>query len=103
MDLSLQNTASYDVVFYKDKSIANRLAWFEKPQYDSYIMNAVSVTLPSAGDLQSELNTYRDESWIKMIKGELDVEKDWDAYVAEYMKLGGQTLADEANEWYSNK
>ena len=66
-------------------------------------MDAVSVTLPSEADLQSEINTYRDETWIKMIKGELDVEKDWDAYVAEYLKLGGQTLINEANEWFENK
>jgi len=101
-DRTFSQTA-YDAVFYKDKSIANRLSWFEKPQYDSYIQNAVSVTLPSAGDLQSEINTYRDETWIKMITGELDVEADWDAYVEKYLSLGGQTLTDEANEWYANK
>lgn len=101
-DRAFSQTA-YDLVFYNDLSIANRLSWFEKDQYDSYIKNAVSVTLPSAGDLQSELNTFRDETWIKMIKGELDVEKDWDSYVAEYLKLGGQTLTDEANEWFKNK
>lgn len=101
-DRAFSQTA-YDLVFYNDLSIANRLSWFEKDQYDSYIKNAVSVTLPSASDLQSELNTFRDETWIKMIKGELDVEKDWDSYVAEYLKLGGQTLTDEANEWFKNK
>jgi len=101
-DRAFSQTA-YDAVFYKDKSIANRLSWFEKPQYDSYIMDAVSVTLPSEGDLQSEINTYRDETWIKMIKGELDVEAEWDNYVSEYLSLGGQTLIDEANEWYASK
>ena len=101
-DRAFSQTA-YDAVFYKDKSIANRLSWFEKEQYDSYIMDAVSVTLPSEGDLQTELNTFRDETWIKMIKGELDVEKDWAKYVSDYLKLGGQTLIDEANEWYASK
>ena len=101
-DRTFSQTA-YDAVFYKDKSIANRLSWFEKEQYDSYIMDAVSVTLPSEGDLQTELNTFRDETWIKMIKGELDVEKDWAKYVSDYLKLGGQTLIDEANEWYASK
>jgi len=101
-DRAFSQTA-YDAVFYKDKSIANRLSWFEKPQYDSYIMDAVSVTLPSEGDLQGEVNTYRDETWIKMIKGEMDVEADWDTYVSEYLSLGGQTLIDEANEWYASK
>ncbi len=101
-DRAFSQTA-YDAVFYKDKSIENRLNWFEKEQYDSYIMNAVSVTLPSAEDLQGELNTHRDETWVKMIKGELDVEKDWDKYVSDWLKLGGQTLTDEANDWFANK
>lgn len=101
-DRAFSQTA-YDAIYYKDASIANRLNWFEKDQYDSYISDAVYTTLPSSGDLQSELNTYRDETWIKMIQGELDVEEYWDTYVTEYMELGGQTLTDEANEWYANK
>ena len=101
-DRTFSQTA-YDLVFYNDLSIANRLSWFEKDQYDSYIKDAVSITLPSKGDLQSELNTFRDETWIKMIKGELDIEKDWDAYVADWMKLGGEQLTKEANDWYKSK
>jgi putative aldouronate transport system substrate-binding protein len=38
-----------------------------------------------------------------MIKGELDIEKDWDAYVADWMKLGGEQLTKEANDWYKSK
>jgi len=94
---------SYNAVFYNDKSIANRLNWFEKPQYDSYIQNAVYANLPSSGDLQGELNTYRDETWISIIRGEADIEEVWEDYVQEYMDLGGETLYDEANEWYENK
>ncbi|MBR4331224.1 MAG: extracellular solute-binding protein, partial [Clostridia bacterium] len=45
---------AYDMAFYKDPSIANSLNWFKKDQYNSYIQDAVSVTLPSA-DLFAEL------------------------------------------------
>ena len=94
---------SYNTLFYNDKSIANRLNWFKKDQYNSYIQNAVTAVLPSAGDLQSELNTYRDETWISMIKGDVSIEDGWADYVATYMDLGGEQLYNEANEWYNNK
>ena len=92
---------SYDLVFYNDKSIANRLNWFKKDQYNSYIQDAVSVTLPS-NDLFAELNTIRDETWVNMITGKVSLDT-WDDYVARYMAEGGQTLQDEANEWFQSK
>lgn len=96
------STTSYDLVYYKDPSIANRLNWFEKPQYDSYIQNAVSVTLPSQSDLGGELNTLRDETWVNIITGKASIET-WDEYVKNYMAAGGETLYNEANEWFKNK
>ena len=90
---------AYDLAFYKDPSIANRLNWFKKDQYNSYIQDAVSETLPSA-DLFSELNTIRDEAWVAMIRGEKSLDE-WDAYVQSWLDAGGQTLTDEANAWYA--
>ncbi len=90
---------AYDMAFYKDPSIANRLNWFKKDQYNSYIQDAVSETLPSA-DLFSELNTIRDETWVAMIRGEKSLDE-WDAYVQSWLDAGGQTLTDEANAWYA--
>lgn len=96
------STTSYDLVYYNDPSIANRLNWFKKPQYDSYIQNAVSVTLPSQSDLGGELNTLRDETWVNIITGKASIET-WDEYVKNYMAAGGETLYNEANEWFKNK
>ena len=93
---------AYNLVFYNDASIANRLNYFKLDQYNSYIQDAVSVTLPSASSVQSELNTLRDETYTAMIRGEKSIDE-WDAYVEQYMALGGQTLYDEANEWYASK
>lgn len=96
------STTAYDLAFYKDKSIANRLNWFKKDQYNSTIQNAVSITLPSSGDLIGELNTLRDETWSNIITGKTTIDG-WDEYVREYMTIGGQTLTDEANLWYQSK
>lgn len=96
------STTSYDLVYYKDPSIANRLNWFKKPQYDSYIQNAVSVTLPSQSDLMGELNTIRDETWVNIITGKADMAS-WDEYVNNYNAAGGETLHAEANAWFQNK
>ncbi|MBR3019054.1 MAG: extracellular solute-binding protein [Clostridia bacterium] len=89
----------YDLAFYNDVTIANRLNWFKKDQYNSYIQDAVTVTLPS-NDLFSDLNTIRDETWVAMIRGEKSLD-DWDAYVQTWLNAGGQTLTDEANAWFA--
>ncbi len=101
-DRAFSETA-YNLVFYNDPSIANRLNYFKLPQYNSTIQNAVSVSLPSEGELLTGLNTLRDEYFNAVIKGEKDLDADWDAYVAEYLSLGGQKLYDEANEWFQSK
>ena len=93
---------AYNLAFYNDATIANRLNYFTLDQYNSYIQDAVNTTLPSQGALLSDLNTLRDEAYIAFIKGERSIDE-WDAYVADYMARGGQTLYDEANEWYANK
>ncbi len=90
---------AYDMAFYKDPSIANRLNWSKKDQYNSYIQDAVTETLPS-NDLFGDLNTIRDETWTAMIRGEKSLDE-WDAYVETWLASGGQTLTDEANAWFN--
>ena len=92
----------YDLAFYNDPTIANRLNWFKKDQYNSYIQDVVTETLPSAGDLSAELNTIRDEAWVAMIRGERSIDT-WEDYVNDWMAAGGQTLTDEANAWYASQ
>lgn len=96
------STTAYNLAFYNDPSIANRLNWFKKDQYNSYIQDAVSVTLPSAGDLNGELTTIRDEAWVNIITGKASIDS-WDSYVETYMAAGGAQLAKEANDWYASK
>lgn len=93
---------AYDLAFYNDKTIANRLNWFKKAQYNSYIQDAVTETLPSAGDLAGELNTIRDEAYVAFIRGERSLDT-WDDFVQEWLNAGGQKLTDEANAWYASQ
>lgn len=88
--------------FSNSPTVDNRMSIMEKPQYDSYNPGELRVALPSAGDYKEELLTYRDETWIKIITGELPVDY-WDTYVEEYNARGGDVLTQEANDWYMNK
>lgn len=97
-DRAYSKTA-YDLIFYNSPTIQNRINWYKKPQFDSYITNAVTVVLPSEADLMGELNAYRDETWTKMITGKVPL-TDWNKYVETYMQIGGQKMEEEANEWY---
>lgn len=63
-------------------------------------VNVVFDSLPSESTYLSELITYRDETWLKIIQGELDVDY-YDTYVEEWMNRGGAILTEEANEWYA--
>lgn len=62
--------------------------------------NVVFDALPSESTYMSELLTYRNETWLKIIQGELDVDY-YDTYVEEWMNRGGAILTEEANEWYA--
>ena len=58
------------------------------------------VPLASAADYQDELDKLRDETFTKIIRGDLPVDA-FDEFVTEWFRLGGQQLTDEANEWYA--
>ncbi len=93
------NEKCLEMGFYNNLAIKNRLDWAAKPQFDSYLLTAVPVSLPSQTTYASEILAYRDETWISIIKGELPVDF-YDEYVQEWKALGGQILTDEANAWY---
>ena len=88
--------------FYGEPSIQNRLRYFEKDQMKSYRVNKLTEVLPSEQDFYSDLETMRKEAFIAIITGTQDIDY-YDKYVEEYMEMGGQKLADEANEWYASR
>lgn len=88
-----------------DTSPAKKYQIDLKAQYEGLAdtvgyISAVWGALPSAGDYSGELQTYRDEAWLNMIQGKAEL--DWDGFVEEWYKRGGDVLTKEANEWYKN-
>lgn len=88
--------------FYANPTILNRLNFFEKPQCDSYMRNAVTTLLPSQAEYQAELETLREETFVNIITGKVSLDS-YDDYVQEWMDMGGDTLTAEANEWYADQ
>lgn len=94
---------NYTIFTVGDTSPAKSYEINLKAQYEG-LANSVGYiskvwsTLPSTGEYSGELKTYRDETWLNIIQGK--VELDWDGFVEEWNKRGGQVLTEEANEWY---
>jgi putative aldouronate transport system substrate-binding protein len=61
----------------------------------------VYITTPSMITKQGEMDKYRDTTFLSMIMGETPI-SDFDKYVSEWKKLGGDDIAREVNEWYKN-
>lgn len=61
--------------------------------------NALYTALPSETEYREELNTYKTETWIKIITGELPVDY-YDTYVENWYNMGGKIITEEANDWY---
>lgn len=66
-------------------------------QYDE-----VYITTPSMITKKSEMDKYRDSTFLSMIMGETPISS-FDKYVSEWKNLGGNDIEKEVNEWYKNK
>ena len=78
-----------------------RIDWaFEKKLDVGTLSNELLIPLASAGDYMDELNKLRDETFTKIIRGDLPIDA-FDTFVDTWFKKGGQILTDEANAWYS--
>lgn len=95
--------ANYTTLTASNSSPAEKYKIELKAQYEGLAntvgyLSKVWGSLPSDSDYSGELETYRDETWLNMIQGKIEL--DWDAYVEEWYNRGGQILTEEANEWY---
>lgn len=88
--------------YYNSPSIINMLTIQAQEGYRGGYNRDVYDTTASTEKYRPELISYRDEIFIKIIKGELDVDY-YDTYVAEYMKRGGEILTKEAQEWWDER
>ena len=51
-------------------------------------------------NLSGDLDTYRDEAFVKFITGDMDIEAQWDAYVSNMESLGCTTIRDIYQQGY---
>ena len=85
--------------------IYNKGGWaaameFAKPENVMYneFYGAPTETMK---EKSSTLSKLRDETYLKIIMGELPIDA-FDKYVEDWTKLGGEEITQEVNEWYSS-
>jgi putative aldouronate transport system substrate-binding protein len=55
------------------------------------------------GRLRSEINTYVDQSFARFVTGDLDIEKDWDTYLAQFKPLGLERYLQIVQQTYDRQ
>jgi len=73
-----------------------------QPGYKGGYNRDVYDSTASTSKYAPELLTLRDETFVNIICGKQSVDT-YDDYVKEYLKIGGQILIDEAQEWWDSK
>lgn len=63
---------------------------------------AIAAMTPSMQEKGAELSKYSTEMFIKFVTGEKPLDE-FDQYVQEWLKKGGQQITDEVNEWYKEQ
>ncbi|MDR2657669.1 MAG: extracellular solute-binding protein [Oscillospiraceae bacterium] len=64
------------------------------------IINLIQFSLPKMGDYQNGITQLKDTAMIEFITGKRDLDKDWDAYIAELNQAGLSEMAQEVRDWY---
>lgn len=88
--------------FYNNPVFANIFNYQARPGYKGGYNRDVYESLPSSTTYASELLALRDETFIKIIRGELSIDA-YDDYVRKYLESGGQILIDEAQVWWDER
>lgn len=77
-----------------------------KPAEGTYLTRALNYTEDEEfviADIASTLQTYAIESAIRFITGDMDVETEWDAYVAELKNIGIDTYLEVSQAAYERQ
>jgi putative aldouronate transport system substrate-binding protein len=89
---------------YKGLIVTEQVAEAER-MTEPYQSEMISrpVFMPEEADelatLNADLRTYRDETWTRMIQGDLSMD-DWDAYVAQMEQMGARRVEEIYNTAY---
>ena len=79
--------------FFTDNLLARAQEYTLRPyRYDSMGETGVSGIMAESG---ATLNTIADEFYFKAITGQVDIDAEWDAYVAKWKSAGGEKLTAE--------
>ncbi|GIP38463.1 hypothetical protein J31TS4_17430 [Paenibacillus sp. J31TS4] len=81
----------------KDKEKTNALFKYDGAGYE----NAVKITLPSQAKYSKNLEKLQRETFASIINGDKPHDE-FDKFVQQWMKDGGEQLTKEANEWYQS-
>ena len=73
---------------------------FTAPAYKNAF---IGLSTPELLDLSSETEKYYTNATIKFITGEMDLESEWDAYVAGYLNNGGETIRQSLLKLYNDR
>ncbi len=88
--------------YYNNPAYANIFKYQAQPGYKGGYNRDVYESTASTSTYSSELLALRDETFIKIIRGEESIDA-YDAYVKKYLEIGGQILIDEAQAWWDEK
>jgi len=64
--------------------------------------NLLKITTDSNPNYWSALDTFRQASYMQIIRGEQPVDY-FDSFVSQWNNMGGEVITREANEWYHSK
>ncbi len=89
-----------DVPEWTLKRAQPRFDWAYANNFDKGCMvNELIAPLPSEEKYKAELEKLREDTYTKIIRGDLPVDY-FDEYVQKWNQIGGEQLSKEANEWY---
>ncbi len=64
------------------------------------ISNLIQFSLPKMAEYQNNVTQLKDAAMIDFITGKRDLDKDWDAYLAEMNAAGLEEMLNEVRAWY---
>lgn len=71
-------------------------------QTGGYSRVTLAITTASQPQYWTSLETLRETTYMQIITGEKSIDA-FDDFVTEWYARGGQTITDEANEWYQSR
>ncbi|GAA3399623.1 extracellular solute-binding protein [Paenibacillus hodogayensis] len=93
---------SLELPEFSSISMAKRNKWASDNGYEKGgIRNQLLTALPAQAKYQAELQKLQDQTFISIITGDKSI-GEFDEFVKKWRSGGGEQMAKEANDWFSN-